>query len=96
MKYVYPAIFEKELNGYYAISFPDLDGAYTCGQTLDEASCMAEDCMGIILCNIEENGEEVPVPSDISGFENTEKQFVKLISVDLDEYKKRVANLQDE
>lgn len=34
-KYVYPAIFQKEDDGY-SISFPDVGGCYTQGQTMQD------------------------------------------------------------
>ena len=37
MKYIYPAIFEQDNNKIYLVSFPDLDGCYTDGKTLEEA-----------------------------------------------------------
>ncbi len=43
-KYVYPAFFLPEKEGGYSVSFPDLDGCYTCGDDLQDAIMMAEDC----------------------------------------------------
>ena len=43
-KYVYPAIFFFFFEGGYSVSFPDLDGCYTCGDDLQDAIMMAEDC----------------------------------------------------
>ena len=41
-KYVYPAIFTSEPDGGYSVYFPDLEGCYTCGDTLADALFMAE------------------------------------------------------
>ena len=41
-KYAYPAIFTKEEKGY-SVAFPDIEGCFTCGDTLPEAMEMAED-----------------------------------------------------
>ena len=35
-KYAYPAIFTKEEKGY-SVAFPDIEGCFTCGDTLPEA-----------------------------------------------------------
>lgn len=43
-KYVYPAFFYQKKRGGYSVSFPDLDGCYTCGDDLQDAIMMAEDC----------------------------------------------------
>ena len=90
MKYVYPAVFEKEGNGGYSVSFPDLEGAFTCGKDLAEALFMAEDCLGLVLYGFQEDKEEFPAPSDIVNFKNTRDKFTSLISVDMKEYRKRV------
>jgi len=90
MKYVYPAVFEKEGNGGYSVSCPDLEGAFTCGKDLAEALFMAEDCLGLVLYGFQEDKEEFPAPSDIVNFKNTRDKFTSLISVDMKEYRKRV------
>lgn len=89
-KYVYPALFEKEEDGQYSVSFPDLDGAFTCGHNLAEAMHMAEDCLGIVLYGIEKDKEQFPQASDISNFKNTKNRFATLINIDYSEYKRRV------
>ena len=48
-KYVYPAIFTSEPDGGYSVYFPDLEGCYTCGDTLADALFMAEDALALIL-----------------------------------------------
>ena len=39
-KYVYPAVFAKDEDGY-SVRFPDLDGCFTSGKDLQEALEMA-------------------------------------------------------
>jgi len=90
MKYVYPAVFEKEDDGSFSVSFPDLEGAFTCGKNLAEALYMAADCLGLVLYGFEEDKEEFSVPSDIVNFKNTQTKFASLVSVDMNEYRKRV------
>ena len=92
MKYVYPAVFQKEENGNFSVNFPDLQGANTCGRTLTEALYMAQDCLGLVLYGIEEDNEEFPQASDINKFKNSEKSFTTLVCIDLNEYKKMVDN----
>lgn len=41
-KYVYPAVFTKEDNGQYSVVFRDLEGCYTCGESMEQAIEMAE------------------------------------------------------
>ncbi len=93
----YPAYFIKEENGYSVI-FPDLNNLATCGSTLDEAFMMAMDCLAGYLTWLQEDGEEIPTPSNIDAI-NMEKVaeeyeisiqdlFVNMIVVDVAEYAK--------
>ncbi|MGI6076462.1 MAG: type II toxin-antitoxin system HicB family antitoxin [Pyramidobacter sp.] len=92
----YPAVFIKEADGGYSVIFPDLDGASTCGDTLDDAMAMAIDCMAGILSTLSEDGEKPPVPSalnDISPQDVADKlddtyqeAFTTLVAVDVHEY----------
>ena len=51
MKYVYPAIFYRAIEGGYCIDFPDVSGAFTQAETLYEALEMAEDALaGMLVC----------------------------------------------
>jgi len=64
-KYAYPAIFNKNDKGYF-VSFPDIRPCFTEGSTLEEAVVMAK---GVLEGRIEialEDGETLPVPSDIN------------------------------
>ena len=53
--YVYPAIFTSEPDGGYSVYFPDLEGCYTCGDTLADALFMAEDALALILYGYEKD-----------------------------------------
>ena len=64
IKYVYPAIFSKEENGYF-VRFPDISPCYTEGSTLEEAAIMAKDVLESRIEVALERGEPLPVPSDI-------------------------------
>ena len=63
MNYTYPAIFYKEDNGY-SVQFPDIESAYTCGNSLSEAVKMAEDILSICLNDYLSADKELPAPSD--------------------------------
>ena len=47
-KYVYPAIFTPEENGAFSITFPDLEGCYTCG---DNLKVSGEEFINYISCD---------------------------------------------
>ena len=88
MKYIYPAIFEKEENGQYSVSFPDFDNAFTCGDDINEAFFMAADCLGLVLLGLEEDHKEFPNPSKILNFKNSDERFISYVDIDFDAYKK--------
>ena len=54
MKYVYPAIFYRAIEGGYFIDFPDVEGAFTQAETLYEALEMAEDALAGMLTDYED------------------------------------------
>ena len=45
----YTAKLTKEKDGGYSVSFPDLDGCFTQGDTLEEALAMANEAMKLTL-----------------------------------------------
>lgn len=88
---IYPARFEKEEDGQYAVFFPDFDDTATCGTDLADAYFMAEDLLGNLGIDYEQDKRNLPGVTDLSKFGiNTNKTFMSLISIDFDEYKKRV------
>ena len=58
--YTYPAIFHAEKEGGYSVSFPQLDGCFTEGDTFEEARSMAADAMSLHLYGMEQDGEPIP------------------------------------
>lgn len=91
MRYVYPAIFTQEKNGYSVI-FPDLEGCYTCGDDLKDAIYMAEDVLAFTLFDYEKTGLSVPAPGELSSIKTLENQFVNYIACDTIEYQRRHNN----
>ena len=91
-KYVYPAIFTPEENGGYSVSFPDLDGCYTCGDNLSDALIMAEDVLAFYLYDEEKAERKIPTPSSAKEFKFGKNEFVNYIACDTAEYAKRNNN----
>ncbi|MCL1806359.1 MAG: type II toxin-antitoxin system HicB family antitoxin [Oscillospiraceae bacterium] len=63
-KIAYPAVFEKEGNGWF-VNFPDIQPCYTEGKTLEEAAIMAKDVLESRIEVALERGETLPKPSDV-------------------------------
>ena len=63
-KYIYPAVFTKEENGYF-VNFPDIQPCYTEGSSLEEAAVMAKDVLESRIEVALEKDEALPLPSNI-------------------------------
>ncbi len=50
MKYVYPAIFTQNDDGFL-VKFPDLESCYTDGTDMKDAFINAEDVLNLVLIN---------------------------------------------
>lgn len=59
-KLVYPATFEED-GKYISVQFPDVEGVFTFGNTLEHAREMAEEAVGLML----EGFENYPVASSV-------------------------------
>ncbi len=87
-KYAYPAIFTKEAEGGYSVDFPDLEGCYTQGETVEDALEMAKDVLNLTLYGLEEDGKEIAPPSDIRSLKLSDEEFASLVACDTIEYRR--------
>ena len=94
---VYPAIFYENKDGGYAVIFPDLNHLATCGNSLNDAMCMAIDCLAGYLYDEKLEGNKLPLASslkdvDIHSEDDDDddyvNSFVNMVSVDVEEYAK--------
>ena len=60
LEFCYTAVFELAEEGGYVVTFPVIHGLATQGETLDEASAMAEDCLRAYLEALAIDGEPAP------------------------------------
>ena len=86
-KYVYPAIFSKEEEGY-SVNFPDVHNCYTSGASLPEAVEMAEDVLCLTMYRAEEQKLPIPPASDPKSMQTKENEIVSLVMCDTLEYRK--------
>jgi len=61
-RYIFPAVFNYADDGI-SVSFPDLPGCFTCGDTDEEAVRMAEEAMGLHLYGMEQDEDPIPEPT---------------------------------
>ena len=95
MKYIYPAFFYEEENGYSVI-FPDWSCG-TCGDTLQQAHDMAVDFLYTVISSELEDGNTLPKPSNMANIQPAtdieyKSVFSSLISVDVKEYEKHLVS----
>ena len=90
-KYCYPAVFTPDGEGY-SVEFPDIEGCYTCGDSLEEAMEMAEDVLNLTLTFKEDEGIAFGAPSDVRKIKTEDGEFVSLFMADTDTYRKKINN----
>jgi predicted RNase H-like HicB family nuclease len=88
MKYTYPAVFHPAKEGGYSIEFPDLDGCFSQGETIEECLFMAEDAASIWLCGNEDNHLPAVSPSPYNYKTSDPNDIVSIIAVDTDAYRR--------
>lgn len=89
-KHLYPAVFTEEQDGY-SVTFPDFEGCFSEGDTLEEAYEMAFDALGLYLENTEKEFE-YPKASNPKNIKTSENEFVVMVEFDIVEYLKKSSN----
>ena len=80
-RYLYPAVLTYEEGYEIAVTFPDLPGCATSGKTEMEAVSAGREALGLHLFGMEEDGDEIPVPSNVKKIELEENEVVAMIEV---------------
>ncbi|MHB1628958.1 MAG: type II toxin-antitoxin system HicB family antitoxin [Bacilli bacterium] len=62
-RYIYPALFEPGDVDGYAVTFPDLPGCITEGDSLEEALRMAKEALELHLWGMEDDRDPIPQPT---------------------------------
>ena len=63
--FAYPAIFNRDDEGRFLVSFPDFPSTHTDGADLNEALTEAMDCLGSAIAFALADNVEVPKPSAV-------------------------------
>lgn len=87
MKYKYPALIIKEDDGFI-VEFPDMEDAFTQGDTWEEAYENAEDVLNLMLWDREEKNIPIAKASSIDKIEIPKNATIALIKADTLEYRK--------
>lgn len=87
--YTYPAIFSYDTDGI-SVEFPDLPGCFTCSSTTETAISMAKEALALHLSGMEDDGECIPLPTDIPYIVHEPSQAIMLIEVWMPLYRDRI------
>ena len=91
-RYMFPAIFEPgEVHGY-TVTFPDLPGCITEGDTLEDAFVMAKEALELHLYGMEADGEPVPLPSQPEPSRVPQGAMVALVEAWMPVIRSKIAN----
>ena len=90
MKAAYPVVFLKIEEGYMA-SVPDfpLD---THGEDFADAISMVRDAIGLMGIAYQDDGIDIPMPSDIIDIKLNEGEVVSMVDVDFNAYRRQYEN----
>ena len=79
-RYFFPAIFTYGRGQEITVSFPDLDVA-TSGENETDALLSARELLGCVLNGLEEDGEEIPVPTPLADIKFGKNERAVLVDV---------------
>lgn len=82
----YPVVFTQLEDGYM-VYVPDLD-CNTQGDDLAEAFAMGRDMIGMMCMDMEDEGKALPAASDPAALQLHEHEFVSMLDVDIDAYRR--------
>jgi predicted RNase H-like HicB family nuclease len=83
MEYVYPAIFHKNNDGTYTITYPDLPGCISEGKSLGNAMYMAESALTQWIGYLADKKQEIPQASPVEDVKMSTGEFVNLIRIEV-------------
>lgn len=93
-KYHFIAIFEytksEDDNDIIGVYFPDLPGCISCGDNTENAVEMAKEALSLHLYGMESDGDEIPVPSEISKIEFDKNEIPMLIEVYMKPFREKM------
>ena len=80
-RYIFPAVLTYDEGYEIAVTFPDLPGCATSGETEADALAMGKEALGLHLWGMETDRDEIPVPSHVKDIHTDENEVIVLIDV---------------
>jgi predicted RNase H-like HicB family nuclease len=87
MEYVYPAIFHRNDDNSFTITYPDLPGCISEGKTLGNAMYMAQSALTQWIVYLADKKQEIPGASPIEELRTYNGDFVNLIRAEVKDAK---------
>lgn len=91
-RYLYPALFEPGEVGGYTVTFPDLPGCITEGNTLLKAFLMAKEALELHLYGMEEDGDTLPEPHIPNSAEMPQGAILTVVEAWMPLIRNKIAN----
>jgi predicted RNase H-like HicB family nuclease len=91
-RYIYPAVFDPCEEGGYCITFPDLPGIVTEGETVEDSLSMAKEALELHLYGMEGDGDEIPTPINPSKINAPPGGFVSMVEAFMPLFREKMAN----
>lgn len=82
-QYMYPALFEENDGDGFTVTFPDLPGCITEGDSEQQAYVNAIEALELHLWGMERDHDKIPVPSSIRAVATEPGQVVVLIRANM-------------
>ena len=96
-EYIYPAIFHKNDDGSFTVTFPDLPECITEGKTMGDAIKMAQSALTQWIEFLRDEKEDIPNPSNISDlninngtFADEGETIISFVDIDSTEYRRKI------
>jgi predicted RNase H-like HicB family nuclease/post-segregation antitoxin (ccd killing protein) len=90
-KYIYPAVLGyDDQTGRYYVLWPDLPGCTTTGDTPSEALANANEAMSLHLHGMEEDRDEIPVPSPLTGIPHDDNETSVLVEAWMPSFREKM------
>ena len=80
-EYIYPAIFHKNDDGSFTVTFPDLPGCITEGKTMGDAIKMAQSALTQWIEFLRDEKEDIPIASEYDAVEKADGEAIGKIPV---------------
>jgi predicted RNase H-like HicB family nuclease len=83
MEYVYPAIFHKNDDGSFTITYPDLPGCVSEGKSLGNALYMAQSALIQWIGYLSDKKQEIPKATMDINIDITDGEFINLVRAEV-------------